>query len=187
MLEKYKKYKERYFKNLEGRVVELGAGYGVNAEYHSRQSRILLVEPETEKHGKLNISFSKRGMAPNITWSTLEDLKFPDNSIDVIMDSLVLCSVVDPQKTLAEIHRVLKSGGRYVFLEHIAGATGGTLYWWQNSLNSIWKWATGGCHCTRSLDKAIRQTGFSEVDMEYFTSHKVFPLMRRHIVGVVIK
>jgi ubiquinone/menaquinone biosynthesis C-methylase UbiE len=187
MIEKYQHYKEKYFRNLEGRVVELGAGYGVNAEYHSRESRILLVEPSTEKHGKLNLAFSKQGILPRLTWSPLEDLNFPDDSIDIVMDSLVLCSVSDPEETLREIYRVLKPGGRYIFLEHIAGEPQGWLLWFQSIFNTSWGWITSGCNCNRDIDTMIKNTGFSKVDMEYFISWKVFPLMRRHIVGVAIK
>ncbi|CAE6945986.1 Mettl7b, partial [Symbiodinium natans] len=96
-----------------------------------------------------------RGMDFRAVRGWAEALPFPDNSFDAVVASLVLCSVRDPDTALREIARVLKPGGRYLFLEHIRAPTGSALRWQQEVLHPLHAFCCKGCHLTRQQDRSI--------------------------------
>jgi ubiquinone/menaquinone biosynthesis C-methylase UbiE len=116
-----------------------------------------------------------------------ERLPFPDESFDAVVGTLVLCSVPDPAACLAEVHRVLRPGGRLVFVEHVAATDRDRLHRWQQRLEPLWKRVAGGCHLTRPTEQLIVDAGFSTEGVEHGTLHKAPPVVRPLVAGSAVR
>ena len=104
----------------EGATIEIGAGTGLNLEhYPAAVTRLVLVEPDSHMRRRLGRRVATLGRAAEVIDASAEKLPFPDGTFDTAVGTLVLCSVPDQQKALAEIARVLKPNGRLLFLEHV--------------------------------------------------------------------
>lgn len=169
----FSKWRSGLLKNLSGTVLEVGAGTGVNIfNYSSIISKLTLTEPDPNMFKIL----SKRAMQRNditveIHRATVEKLPFSDNSFDFVVCTFLMCSVISPQDSLSEIFRVLKSGGKYVFLEHVANTNNNRAYKWQKRIEPLWKFFSGNCHMTRNTAYEIETSGFKILDIhhEYIT------------------
>jgi ubiquinone/menaquinone biosynthesis C-methylase UbiE len=114
-----------------------------------------------------------------------EALPFPDESIDAVLSTLVLCSVSGLDGALQEILRVLKPGGRFFFLEHVGAAPGSWLRRVQRWIKPAWRAAGDGCEPDREIHRNVEAAGFREVRLERF--HVPIPLVSPHIAGVAEK
>lgn len=176
-------------RDLAGQVLEVGAGTGLNIPYYPRAlSRLVLSEPDPHMRRKL----SRKARAQHwdqaeILDASLEDLPLPDDAFDAVVGTLVLCSVPRLDHALAEIHRVLKPGGRFVFLEHVAAEDRPRRLKWQDRVEPFWKRLAGNCHLTRRTGDAIRAAGFAIVDIKRESMRKAWPLVRPTIRGVALK
>jgi len=111
--------------DLEGDVLELGAGTGANLPHHPRDlSRLVLTEPDKHMRRQLEARARERRPDAEVTPASASALPFADASFDAVVSTLVLCSVPELDTTLREVWRVLKPGGRFLFLEHVAAAPG---------------------------------------------------------------
>ncbi len=110
-----------------------------------------------------------------------EHLPVEDASVDAVISTLVLCSVSDQAQALSEILRVLRPGGRYVFIEHVAADQDSGLYRTQNLIKPIWTFVGDGCQPNRDTAAAIEQAGFSQVEITPFRAPVPFasPAHRR--------
>jgi SAM-dependent methyltransferase len=97
---------------------------------------------------------------------TAETLHHPDASLDTVVFTLVLCSVTDPARALAEARRVLRPSGTLIVLEHIRGT--GSLARWQDRLTPVWSLLNAGCHLNRDITAAIEKAGFTLSTAETF-------------------
>ncbi|MDX1532567.1 MAG: class I SAM-dependent methyltransferase, partial [Rhodothermales bacterium] len=109
---------------LEGTVVEVGPGAGVNLPYLRRADRWIGVEPNVHFHGRLRRKAHAVGVPAEVVAGVAERLPLPDAHADAVVSTLVLCSVGDVAAALAEVRRVLKPDGRFVFVEHVAAPRG---------------------------------------------------------------
>ncbi len=174
---------------LDGDVLEVGAGTGFNMPFYPDTiQRVVVTEPDPHMRNKL-----RRVLDP-IHWprfevvaASLDGLPMPDASFDAVISTLVLCSVNDLHEALAEIRRVLKPGGRFVFLEHVAAEDGSRLHTWQRRIESAWKHVSGNCHLTRHTEEAIAETGFAIERIEREPIREAMPLARPSIRGVARK
>ncbi|MDY0191090.1 MAG: methyltransferase domain-containing protein [Desulfuromonas sp.] len=144
-----------------GAVLEIGAGTGINLPYFPEQlTSLQLCEPDPHMRRKLSrtVSSSKREDIAICPW-TAEQIDLPDNSIDTIVSTLVLCSVNSLQSSLKEIYRLLKPGGTFIFMEHILAADPKTKLW-QQRIEPFWGLCAGECHLTRDTATEITATGF---------------------------
>jgi ubiquinone/menaquinone biosynthesis C-methylase UbiE len=116
-----------------------------------------------------------------------ERLPVDDESFDVVVSSLVLCTTPDPARALAEAWRVLVPGGRLLFLEHVADDEHPARLRWQRWLEPLWKRLAEGCHLTRRTHEAIAAAGFAIDRLERASMRKANPLIRRSIRGVARK
>lgn len=91
-----------------------------------------------------------------------ERLDLPDTSVDAVISGLVLCTVADPAGVVAEVQRVLRPGGRYALLEHVAAPEGTALRRMQRAVRRPWGWAFEGCSVERDLRTVIEAAGFAE-------------------------
>jgi ubiquinone/menaquinone biosynthesis C-methylase UbiE len=112
-----------------------------------------------------------------------ESIPLPDASVDWVVSTLVFCSVADPGLAFAEIRRVLRPGGGFVFLEHIASDDPGTLRW-QRRVEPVWRRIAGNCHLTRRTGVAIEQAGFVLEDVRRQEMRKAPSLVRPTVRGI---
>lgn len=167
-----------------GRVLELGAGTGLNLElYPEGIEALTLTEPDPHmtKQLRKRLAESPRAGAEAVE-APAEKLPFPDDSFDTAVVTLVLCTVPDPTAALAEIKRVLKPGGQLLFLEHVRSGDPG-LARWQDRLERPWRFLGDGCHCNRDTVAAIDAAGFELGDVEDDTLPKAPPLVRPLVKG----
>lgn len=145
-----------------GDVFELGCGGGLNQQFY--QAGAVTSFAGVDPSGKLldfaRAEATRRGWAADIREGVGEELPFADASFDTAVCTYTLCSVTDPARVLAELKRVLKPGGRLLFLEHGRAPDAGVVKW-QRRLEPLWVPLMGGCHLTRPVTESIAEAGFS--------------------------
>ncbi len=173
---------------LEGEVLEIGAGTGHNLRwYPSTVTRLVLTEPDPHMRAKLASKVADaagRDGGPavvEVVDRSSDDLAVPDASLDAVVATLVLCTVPDPAATLAEVRRVLRPGGRFVYLEHVAATDTPRDLRWQERFEPVWKRVAGNCHLTRTTERAIVDAGFV-VDTEWREAMPTAPVILRPTV-----
>jgi ubiquinone/menaquinone biosynthesis C-methylase UbiE len=173
-----------------GRVLELGAGTGHNLQHYTEAvTELVLAEPDPNMARVLRERLEREGTAagnPSVIEAPAEELPFDDGSFDVVVATLVLCTVEDPGRALAEVRRVLVEGGRFLYLEHVRSARRG-LARWQDWLERPWGWVSGGCHPNRATDQLLAGAGFWIDSLERDKLPKAPPLVRPVIRGVAVR
>jgi ubiquinone/menaquinone biosynthesis C-methylase UbiE len=144
--------------DLEGDVIEIGAGTGLNLARYERASRVVAVEPEASMARQLRGRLHEARVPVEVATGRAEALPFPDESFDAAVVTFVLCSVEDPARALAEIWRVLRPGAPLVLLEHVRG--GGSLARWQDRLTPLHRKLAGNCHLNRDTRTSLDAAGF---------------------------
>ena len=148
---------------LAGRVVEVGAGSGLNfPHYPATVSEVIAVEPEPYLRRLAEQAAATASVPVEVIDGSAEQLPVEDHTFDAGVLSLVLCSVDDVDRALAELRRSIKPGGELRFYEHVA-AEQGALRRVQHLLDHLWPRLFGGCHTAREAVAAIEQAGF-EID-----------------------
>ena len=160
--------KRALFANLSGDILEIGPGAGPNLVYYPSGCRWIGVEPNPFMHPYLRQAAVRAGVAIDIRTIAAERLPAENQSMDAVVSTLVLCSVRDLEMVLREIRRVLKPGGRFVFLEHVAAPAGTRLRRVQRLICPVWKRVADGCHPDRETGLAIERAGFADVRYEQF-------------------
>jgi SAM-dependent methyltransferase len=144
-----------------GRVVEIGAGTGLNvAHYGDAVDALTLTEPEPGMRRTLARRLERLARAAQILDAPAERLPLADASVDTVVSTLVLCTVDDPEAALREIARVLRPGGRLLFIEHVRSRSR-FLAAWQDRLLRPWRAFGGGCECNRATVELMRACGFT--------------------------
>jgi ubiquinone/menaquinone biosynthesis C-methylase UbiE len=171
---------------LAGRVLEVGAGNGLNfAHYPAAVTEVLAVEPEPYLRGLAEVAAGQAPVPVRVVDGTADTLPAPDASTDAAVASLVLCSVPEQARALAELHRVLRPGGELRFFEHVRADTAG-LARVQRLADLLWPTLVGGCHTSRDTLAAITAAGFKITSVQRFR----FPESRLpqpaapHVLGV---
>lgn len=144
---------------LTGRVLDIGAGTGANLTYYRDAAEVTLAEPDGAMRSRLSAKLGTASVPVRVSDAPAEELPFADGSFDAVVSTLVLCTVEDPARALAEIRRVLAPGGRLVLLEHVRG--GETLARWQDRLTPMWRHLAAGCHLNRDTRAAVERAGFT--------------------------
>jgi SAM-dependent methyltransferase len=155
---------------LSGRVIEVGAGTGINFGYYPPSvTDVVAVEPEVHLR-RLAADAARTAPVPvRVLDGLAERLPVTDGSFDAGVVSLVLCSVYDPDRALAELFRAIRPGGELRFYEHVLAA-GPWLSRLQRLLDRLfWPHMAGGCHCGRSTGALIQQAGFAMEEYRRFT------------------
>ena len=153
---------------LEGRVIEVGAGTGINfAHYPSTVNEVVAVEPEPYLRGRAAEAARTAPVAVTVVDGLADSLPDQDSSFDAGVTSLVLCSVPDQGAALAEVHRVLRPGGELRFYEHVLANSNG-LARFQRAVGHVWPLLAGGCHPDRQTGDAIEAAGFAIEDARRF-------------------
>jgi ubiquinone/menaquinone biosynthesis C-methylase UbiE len=141
-----------------GRTLEIGAGTGLNLEHYPAEvTELVLTEPSPHMARRLREKVSGSGRSAEVVEAPAERLPFPDASFDTVVVTLVLCTVPDQQAALAEIARVLKPGGRLLFLEHVRSEDP-KIARLQDRVEKPWGFVGAGCHPNRDTLAAIERS-----------------------------
>ena len=141
-----------------GRVLELGAGTGLNLPYYPDGiEKLTLTEPADPMLPKLERRLRKSARDCQVVVARAEELPFEDDSFDTVVSTLVLCTVDDPRAAITEIDRVLRPGGELLFLEHVRSDSE-RLARWQDRLHRPWHAFAAGCHANRATVDLLRDS-----------------------------
>lgn len=171
--------------DLAGRVIEVGAGNGLNfAHYPATVTEVLAVEPEPYLRRLAAEAAAGVPVQVSVAPGHADRLPAEDASFDAGVASLVLCSVPDPERALAELFRVLRPGGELRFYEHIR-AEEPKLARLQDRVDPLWHHLAGGCHCNRDTVGTLARTGFEiETARRFvFEPHVTARLVGPHVIG----
>jgi ubiquinone/menaquinone biosynthesis C-methylase UbiE len=181
---KYGELKRQLFSELPPVIVELGAGAGANFRYLPSGARVIAVEPNPYMHPRLVRSARRWGIDLEIRGLSAEGLDLPDDCVDAVLCSLVLCTVEDPDLALREVRRILRPGGRFICIEHVAAPSTSAVGRLQRWVFRPWRWFFEGCHTHRDTASALRRAGFSTTDIRPFTWRSAFVPVRPQIAAV---
>lgn len=177
-------HRRRLLAGLTGRVLEVGAGQGRNfPHYPPEVDEVVAVEPEALLRAQAEQTAATAPVPVTVLAGHADALPAQDSSLDAVVYCLVLCSVPDPARSLAEAARILRPGGQLRFYEHVR-SHGRIRALLQDAITPIWTRQAAGCHPNRDTAAAIRTAGFhiDEMDQFGFSFSGLVPPMR-HILG----
>lgn len=152
----------RIVPQASGDVLELGCGGGINLGLYdrSRVNSLAGIDPSPELMDRARASARDKGFTVDFRAGYGENMPFADASFDTVLTTFTLCSVTDPVAVAQEMRRVLRPGGRILFLEH-GRAPDASAQKWQNRIEPVWKHLAGGCHLTRPVIGLFKDQGFA--------------------------
>lgn len=161
-----------------GRVVEIGAGTGVNLElYPEAVEDLTLVEPDPHMRARLREKLARSGRRASVAEAPAERLPFGDGEFDTAVATLVLCTVPNPEAAVAELARVLRPGGKLLFIEHVRAEDPG-LARWQDRLEKPWRFLGDGCHCNRDTVATLKASPLQLGEVERGALPKAIGIVR---------
>lgn len=164
-----------------GEVLEIGGGTGANLPHYRDVERVTIAEPDPFMRAKLWPKLENAHVAVEVSDAGAEALPFADDSFDVVVATLVLCTVPDQGAALQEIRRVLRPGGRLLFIEHVRGE--GRLARWQDRVEPLWRRLAAGCHPNRDTVASIEAAGFYIESLERFEPPVPLSGITPHVQG----
>jgi len=167
-----------FLAQASGRCLEIGSGTGLNLDRWPQGVELVLSEPNPYMATRLR----RKAGSGEVVEAPAERLPFPDGSFDTVAVTYVLCTVPEPAAALREIARVLKPGGRLLFLEHVRSPDPG-LARWQDRLHGAWYLFGNGCHCNRDTFHAIQASPLEIERVERDEIPAAVPLVRPMLVG----
>ncbi len=161
------KARSRIVPQASGDVLELGCGGGINMEFYdpARITSFAGLDPSPGLLEASHAAAKAKGMKADIRSGVGEAMPYADASFDTVLVTFTLCSVTNQAQTLSEMRRVLRPGGKALFLEH-GGAPDASVQVWQRRIEPVWKRIGGGCHLTRPITSAYEAAGFKVASVE---------------------
>lgn len=154
-----RKWRQWVVSAARGHVLELGVGTGLNLGHYRTVESVAAIDPDGASLQRAMARRDGNSQAISLNQARAEELPFADESFDVVLGTLVFCTIGEPTRALSEVRRVLKSGGTFRLVEHvrvenrfIAGA--------QDAITPLWKQIAGGCHLNRDTLSAVQRAGF---------------------------
>jgi ubiquinone/menaquinone biosynthesis C-methylase UbiE len=177
--------KRQLLANAHGRVLEIGVGTGLSFLHYPPDVELAGVEPSPHMLKRARRRAAELGRKVELVEAPAEQLPFADDSFDTVVSLTVLCTVSDAQRTLGEIRRVLRPGGRFVFLEHVR-SDDAQLARRQDRWERPWGWIAGGCHPNRRTLETIEAAGFQIRELEHKELTEVPGLVQPNILGIAV-
>lgn len=161
-------YRKKLLSGIEGKVLEIGFGTGLNLpHYSSRVKQLTVVEPNPGMIRRARKRIAKSPLEVEFHAMKGEKLPFENRSFDSVVITFTLCSIPDPDPALWEIHRVLKNGGKLFFMEH-GLSSDPKVRKWQRRLTPLQRHLGDGCHLDRDMASLIEGAGFRFLDIKKF-------------------
>lgn len=187
----FQRWRAEVLSGLSGHVIEIGAGTGANVpHYPDTVERVVFSEPDPvmRRHleQKLADARTHDHFAPagaEVVIEHAHELPFDDDTFDAAVSTLVLCTVPDPEAALAELRRVVKPGGTFAFMEHVAAEDRPDRLRWQRRMDPVWKHLAGGCRLTRRTGQLIEAAGFRTESLTRESARKAPAIIRPVIRG----
>lgn len=180
-------YRQALLGQAKGQVLEIGAGTGANLPlYGAAVDHLALTEPEPPMVRRLQAHLRELGQPATVLRAPAEDLPFEDDTFDVAVSTLVLCTTDDQPRAVRELHRVLRPGGQLLFIEHVR-ADSPDLARWQDRLNGINRFVGHGCNCNRPTLSTLTGNGFTVNTVVHDQLPKAPPWIRPLVRGTAEK
>jgi ubiquinone/menaquinone biosynthesis C-methylase UbiE len=173
--------RSRLLTGARGAVLEIGGGTGANLAHYRDVDRVTIAEPDPFMRDRIGPKLEDALVPVEVSAAGAEALPFPDGSFDSVVSTLVLCTVPDQAAALDEVRRVLRPGGRLLFIEHVRAV--GSAARWQDRLEPLWRRLFGGCHPNRDTVAAIEDAGFELETFESFYPPDPLSVLRPHVQG----
>ncbi len=170
-------YKQRLkiIPKANGIILEIGIGSGLNLPLYNSKlvKNLVAIDPSNEIWELNNIDHKTLDFKFEFIQAFAEDIPIQNNVFDTVVITYALCTIVDSNKALSEIKRVLKPNGKLLFCEH-GIAPDEKIVYWQNKINPIWKKVGGGCNLNKDIPKLILENGFkiTQLDKMYIPGWK---------------
>lgn len=152
-------YRERVIGGAEGRVLEIGAGSGRNLPFYGPSAKQILALEPSPKLVEMARSVRHQEIPVTFLEASAEAIPLDDRTVDTVVTTWSLCTIPQAATALGEARRVLRPGGRLLFVEHGLAPDEG-VRWWQDRLTAAWKSISGGCHLNRPIQAMIEGAGF---------------------------
>lgn len=178
--------RERLLAGLSGRVVEVGAGNGMNfRHYPLTVEEVVALEPEPYMRTKAERAARKAPVRVRVLDGAADELPLEPGSVDAAVASLVMCTIPDVPGALAEMQRVLKPGGELRFLEHVRSdrPRNARIQRFSDS-SGIWPLLGGGCHCSRDTVASIKTAGYTVERLDSFNLGASWWVTNPHVLGL---
>lgn len=174
-------WRQELLRHARGDVLEIGAGTGANLNaYPDGIGRLVLTEPDAAMRDRL----LRKAPDAELVACAGESLPFPTRCFDTVVCTLVLCSVDAPARAVSEMARVLRPGGRLLFIEHVAAADGSARRRWQARIEPLWRRLLGNCHLTRDTEALLHDPRLVIETIHRQSMRAANPLVRPSIRGV---
>jgi SAM-dependent methyltransferase len=156
----------RWVPQARGIVLEIGAGSGRNGPFYGREvQKLLALEPSEELRRLARRRMVEVPFAVEFLPHSAEDIPLGDGTVDSVVTTWTLCTVADPPRALAEVRRVLRPAGRFIFIEH-GRSPHPSVVVWQDRLTPLWCRVAGGCHLNRPIADLLAGAGFVTEELE---------------------
>jgi ubiquinone/menaquinone biosynthesis C-methylase UbiE len=161
------KQREKVIPLAAGEVLEIGVGSGLNLPHYDagRVARLTAIDPSPEMWAQRAVDVEELPFAVTFLRASAEAMPVDSNSVDTVITTYTLCTILDPLRALAEMRRVLKPGGQLIFCEHGRAPDAGVRRW-QNFVNPTWRRFGGGCNLTRDIPALLAAGGFRAEQLE---------------------
>jgi ubiquinone/menaquinone biosynthesis C-methylase UbiE len=167
------KYRRELLSHASGHILEIGLGTGLNLAHYPKQvHKITTVDPNVGMYRRAQRRITQTAIEVDQRVLSSERLPFAENCFDCVVSTFTLCSIDNVSKALSEVHRVLKPGGKFLFLEHGLSPEP-NIQKWQRRLNGLQIRLGGGCHQDRNMKELIAAQPFSSAKIEEFYLDKV--------------
>jgi ubiquinone/menaquinone biosynthesis C-methylase UbiE len=174
-----------------GRVLEVGAGSGLNLPHYTAEvTELVATDPSPHMLEELRDAAAKA--APpvgdlRVERADAESLPFGDESFDTVVSTYVLCTVPDPERALAEIARVLRPGGRFLYLEHVRAKEGTWRGRLQDAMELPQRYLAAGCHPNRRTGELIERSPLRVERLERSEMPRAFPTVKPVVLGSAVR
>lgn len=172
-------YRARVVPAAQGRVLEIGIGSGLNLPYYSTTvEQIIGLDPSPKLLAMAREAARQTAIPLKLIENSAEAIPLYNRSIDTIVTTWTMCSIPDVQRALGEMRRILKPGGRLLFVEH-GRSSDVRVRRWQDRLTPVWRRIGGGCHLNRAIGELIEEAGFriEQIETGYMRGPKPMTFM----------